>query len=54
MSKSFDIDPTEIKSDFAYDVCPSDKTLVIVKDGQTIELSYWEAILLQNILIKHY
>jgi len=49
---SLDIELTEVKTDFKFDVCPSEQTLTIVKGNQTIILTYWECMLLSNILEK--
>jgi hypothetical protein len=54
MKKNLDIDPTEIKTDFSYDFCPVTKALTIIKGDDVIELTYWEALLLNNILIRNY
>jgi len=43
---------TEVKTDFNFDVCPSEQTLTLVKGDQTIVLSYWECMILSRILDK--
>jgi len=46
------INPTEVKSDFKFEISEYDQTLTIIKDGVTIKLSYWECLLLNRILDK--
>jgi len=43
---------TEVKADFQFDVCPTEQTLTLVKGDVKIILSYWECMLLSNILDK--
>ena len=49
---SLDIELTEVKADFKFDVCPSEQTLTIRKGDKTIVLTYWECMILSNILEK--
>jgi len=49
MNPFLGIDPTEIKTDFSYDIS-SDGEVTIIKGDQIIKLTYWECILLDRIL----
>jgi hypothetical protein len=46
-------DASEVKAEFAYDLDISDQSITLWKDGKSITLSYWECLLLNQILNRN-
>jgi hypothetical protein len=47
-----EIDATEVRANFAFDIDIRDQSLTLWQEGKSITLSYWECLLLNRILDK--